>query len=134
MLIHRCRDPYEPTINKCATIQNGWGDRTTASPPSQGPYNMLILSPGNVPFNVVSTNALKYTWNVHLPVGGPYLLTMTDQQGYTGGVSNPFTTADFNFESSEQSSLIFQINDSGGTCATDTLVANTLQASVTGDP
>jgi hypothetical protein len=53
----------------------------------QAPFSMYVLYGGYQPFLVASVATTTYNWTVELPTGGPYIVTMKDANGYTGGVS-----------------------------------------------
>lgn len=78
-----------PTVTRCSTINVSWNDRTTANPASQPPYTLYAVRGGSPPLVVGTTSARTLGWRVQLPAGGPYLVGMSDSNGYTGGV-RPF--------------------------------------------
>ncbi|CCA70003.1 hypothetical protein PIIN_03943 [Serendipita indica DSM 11827] len=105
------RLPYEPTIVRCSNINITWTERSTSNPHSQAPYSIHVLRAGYQPILIGTSSTTAYAWNVQLPTGGPYLLYMTDANGYTGG-----------------NSLIFQVtNPASGTCGTTSMTETTLK-------
>jgi len=48
---------------------------------------MEVYYPGYQPIVIATVNGLGYNWTVGLPIGGPYIMSMKDANGYTGGVS-----------------------------------------------
>ncbi|CAG7853720.1 SubName: Full=Uncharacterized protein {ECO:0000313/EMBL:CCA70003.1} [Serendipita indica DSM 11827] len=103
--------PYEPTIVRCSNINITWTERSTSNPHSQAPYSIHVLRAGYQPILIGTSSTTAYAWNVQLPTGGPYLLYMTDANGYTGG-----------------NSLIFQVtNPASGTCGTTSMTETTLK-------
>ncbi|PVG01879.1 hypothetical protein CPB86DRAFT_62041 [Serendipita vermifera] len=108
--------PYEPTIPRCSILDVGWDGKEGAVPTMQGPFSLTALTGGYQPFQFASVNDTGYNWTVQLPAGGPYMMTMKDANGYTGGTS-----------------LVFQVPDSppGTRCDTDTLTPNNLTIAIT---
>ncbi|PVG00843.1 hypothetical protein CPB86DRAFT_782064 [Serendipita vermifera] len=110
-------EPYDPTIVRCSTINVTWSQRRTAEPDMQAPFSLIALTGGYQPFQFASTSSTGYNWNVQLPTGGPYIMTMKDANGYTGGTS-----------------LVFQVTDPtiGTTCDTNTFTPNNLTITTSG--
>lgn len=85
--------PYNSTLTQCRVLDLVWSTRSGASPTPQPPFEAVVWAAGQQPYiinagqGVGPSGGYEYGWLVNLPVGGPYMISLYDSQGGTGGVS-----------------------------------------------
>ena len=89
--------PFNDTLTQCRSLVISWNDRSVSGAPTpQPPFSLIWWLAGYEPYKLdigagsVSGNNLQYAWLVNLPTGGPYINSMIDSGGGTGGVSATF--------------------------------------------
>ncbi|KAG8728922.1 hypothetical protein FRC12_021396 [Ceratobasidium sp. 428] len=86
-------------IPQCSILKlsfdNDLGDPSLhANPAPAPPYTVSVYQGGYAPLTLAVGNIGQvgtYPWTVNLPVNNPFMLTMKDSAGYTGGTSTRFT-------------------------------------------
>lgn len=75
------------------------------SPPIQGPFKITFYLESHEPYVLDLLNASQdldgsfgFDWQINLPTGGPYLVSMTDANDANGGVRLSFSFDDHNTE------------------------------------
>ncbi|KAG8998391.1 hypothetical protein FRB95_009320 [Tulasnella sp. JGI-2019a] len=109
--------PQSGTVTQCSNVTLTWDLAVqNSTPPMQGPFTFTFFREGYQPFLLEVGNGtpnalgnLTYQWNVQLPVGGPYEVSLADANGAMGGVV-PLTS----------------VTASGEACTPTNLVASTL--------
>lgn len=100
-------DPINSTLTQCGHITITWENSQDAHYLKPvPPFTMEWWLAGRAPYRFpvpFKEHTHEYNWQVDLPVGGPYLVSMHDGNGATGGVSikvlNSFSWLFFSFVS-----------------------------------
>ncbi|KAG8902504.1 hypothetical protein FRB99_004405 [Tulasnella sp. 403] len=83
-------EPSNSSVTQCRSLDIAWGPRGTSKPVLKPPFTFLIWEAGETPYTVNLGSGMNYTWKVNIPTGGPYLTTMFDSNGATGGSADSF--------------------------------------------
>ncbi|KAG8863491.1 hypothetical protein FRB96_008231 [Tulasnella sp. 330] len=78
-------------VTACTTIKIGWFTNPGAIPPPTSPYQVVVYREGYSPLVYSNLTGGLFHWSVNLPVGGPYMMSMNDAAGGTGGVAATFS-------------------------------------------
>ncbi|KAG9038074.1 hypothetical protein FRB95_003002 [Tulasnella sp. JGI-2019a] len=103
--------PYNSTLTQCRILNIQWGPRNGSNPMPTAPYQLLIYKEGMSPLTYAAGAGPTLQWQVNLPTGGPYLMSMGDSAGGTGGVGTSFNVLS---------------NPAGVTCTSSGLTQGTL--------
>ncbi|KAG8865493.1 hypothetical protein FRB97_004694 [Tulasnella sp. 331] len=83
--------------------------------PPLGPFELDVYSQFQAPLSINAGTVFYYLWTVDLDIGGPYLLSMEDAFGGTGGTSLSFNVV---------------ADPLGSTCGSSGMVSSNLQLDV----
>lgn len=75
-------------MTRCRILNITFTPRPSAVPAPQAPYELILSLANHAPFVVNAGSSGNLLWEVDLDIGGPYLLSMYDSAGATGGVSS----------------------------------------------
>ncbi|KAG8853653.1 hypothetical protein FRB96_008070 [Tulasnella sp. 330] len=77
-------------MTRCAVLNITFTPSPSAVPTPQPPYQLIISLTNHTPLVVDAGSSDNFQWPLTLDVGGPYLMTMYDSAGATGGTSQAF--------------------------------------------
>ncbi|KAG8987579.1 hypothetical protein FRB93_004450 [Tulasnella sp. JGI-2019a] len=102
------------TMTRCRTLNVTLTPRDLAHPPL-GPFDLNVYSQFREPLTINQGTTFWHLWTVDLDIGGPYLLSMNDAYGGTGGVSQAFNVV---------------ADPLGSTCGSSGMISSALQLDV----
>ncbi|KAG8981583.1 hypothetical protein FRB94_014026 [Tulasnella sp. JGI-2019a] len=104
------------TMIRCGVLNVTLTAEDSAHPPL-GPFDLNVYSQSREPFIVNQGASFWHLWEVDLDIGGPYLLSMNDAYGGSGGTSQAFNVV---------------ADPLGSTCGSSGMVASAIQLDVSG--
>ncbi|KAG9025784.1 hypothetical protein FRB95_009784 [Tulasnella sp. JGI-2019a] len=102
------------TLTRCRTLNVTLTPQDLAHPPL-GPFDLNVYSQFRAPLTINQGTTFWHLWTVNLDIGGPYLLSMNDAYGGTGGTSMAFNVI---------------ADPLGSTCGSSGMVSSALQLDV----
>ncbi|KAG8871278.1 hypothetical protein FRB97_008826 [Tulasnella sp. 331] len=113
-------------MTRCRVLNITFTPRPSAVPAPVPPYELILSLANHAPFVVNAGSSGNFLWPVNLDIGGPYLLSMYDSAGATGGTGPAFNVvADTNNTSAhcpvaglQSSTLNFNVGGSQVQCGT----------------
>ncbi|KAG8863489.1 hypothetical protein FRB96_008229 [Tulasnella sp. 330] len=101
----------QTSVTQCQVTTIQWDTRAGAIPPPTPPYQFVLYREGYSPLVYPAGTNGTYLWQVDVPIGGPYMMSMNDAANGTGGVVETFSVV---------------ADPAGETCPTWALVPATL--------
>ncbi|KAG8863488.1 hypothetical protein FRB96_008228 [Tulasnella sp. 330] len=81
----------QTSITQCSVVTIQWDTRAGAIPPPTPPYQFVLYREGYSPLVYPAGSNGTYLWQVDVPNGGPYMMSMNDAANGTGGVAETFS-------------------------------------------
>ncbi|KAG9025785.1 hypothetical protein FRB95_009785 [Tulasnella sp. JGI-2019a] len=109
---------YNSTMTRCRVLNITFENRPSAVPTPQPPYNLVLSLANHAPLKIDAGSKPSFLWPVNLDLGGPYLLSVYDSAGATGGTGPAFN--------------VVADTTTNATCGTAGIQSSTLDFTVSG--